>query len=94
MSARAVNDIDLLHLGLRAVLRLRRGREARCYGRARGERTSWMRWRIASAAAGCRWAARGARGGPAPYLRHEENTMFSCHTVTAGTAHPVFYASH
>ncbi len=66
MPARAVNDIDLLLLGLRAVLRLQRGSEARCYGRSRGERTFWMRWRIASAAAGCRWAARGARGGPAP----------------------------
>ncbi len=64
MSARAVNDIYLLLLALRAVLRLLRGREARAG--ARGERTSWMRWRIASAAAGCRCAARGARGGPAP----------------------------
>jgi hypothetical protein len=44
MSARAVNDIDLLLLGLRTVLQLRRGREAPC-GRARGEPTSWMRWR-------------------------------------------------
>ena len=44
MSTRAVNDIDLLPLGLCTVLRLRRGREARC-GRAGGEPTSWMRWR-------------------------------------------------
>ena len=56
MSARAVNDIDLLLLGLRAVLRLRRGRKAWCYGRARGERTSWMRWRVPLG--GARWARR------------------------------------